>query len=176
VPRDASAQRWVKTPETSDRVRLWKRSMMNDTGDEREHQRDDEDEDDDDAPMMDTVVHPRGGGDGGDKKALAIETASTTLMRASEDALVMLRSAVEHVVGAESRVAALRHAGEARESKLEEEFSCIRENLRAVTAKTEELMAVMPVRREETKKIGTIDVGEDRGIEGALEDAGRRRV
>ena len=147
--------------------------MMNDTGDERDD--DDDNDDEDDAPMMDTVVHPRGGGDG-DKKALAIETASTTLMRASEDALVMLRSAVEHVVGAESRVAALRHAGEARESKLEEEFSCIRENLRAVTAKTEELMAVMPVRREETKKIGTIDVGEDRGIEGALEDAGRRRV
>lgn len=140
--------------------------MVNDTGNERE--RDDDADNDENAPMVDTVSR------GGDKKTLAIETASTTLMHASEDALVTLRSAVEHVVRAESSVAALRHAGEARESKLEEEFSCIRENLRAVTKRTEELMAAMPVRREEP---ATIDVGEDtRGNEGEDTGAGRRRA
>ena len=142
--------------------------MVNDTGNERE--RDDDADNDENAPMVDTVVLSHGR----DKKALAIETASTTLMHATEDALVTLRSAVEHVVRAESRVAALRHAGEAREAKLEEEFSCIRENLRAVTKRTEELMAAMPVRREEPTKI---DVGEDtRGNEGDDAGAGRRRA
>lgn len=141
--------------------------MVNDTGNARA--RDGEEED---APMVnDTVALSRRGGD---KKTLAIETASTTLMHATEDALVTLRSAVEHVVRAESRVAALRHAGEARESKLEEEFSCIRENLRAVTKRTEELMAAMPVRREESTKI---DVGEDtRGNGGDDTGAGRGRA
>ena len=142
--------------------------MVNDTGNEGERERDD---DDDATPMVDTVVLSRQGGDG---KTLAIETASTTLMHATEDALVTLRSAVEHVVRAESRVAALRHAGEAREAKLEEEFSCIRENLRAVTKRTEELMAAMPVRREESTRIA---VGEDtRGNEGDDTGAGRRRA
>lgn len=142
--------------------------MVNDTGNERE--RDDDADNDENAPMVDTVVLSRGG----DKKTLAIETASTTLMHASEDALVTLRSAYEQVVRAESSVTALRHAGEAREAKLEEEFSCIRENLRAVTKRTEELMAAMPVRREEPTKI---DVSEDtRGNEGDDTGAGRRRA